>query len=83
MSCGLVDHCCMQKMKVLTQKMRKLQAFEPLFEPDRQTLWLREVMHAIKRDHWVQVIRERLHAKKIKDLYQQIRKLSAFKPFQD
>ena len=38
------------KIKVLTQKMRKLWAFSSIFETDRQTLWLKEVMYAIIRD---------------------------------
>ena len=40
---------CMQKIKGLTQEMKQFYAFMYIFSADRQTLWLIEVLHAIKR----------------------------------
>ena len=39
----------MQKIKVLTQDMRKLYAFPAIFETERITLWLIKVLHVTKR----------------------------------
>ena len=40
----------LQKIKVLTQKMRKLQTFPAKLRQTSQSLWLREEMYMIKRD---------------------------------
>ena len=38
---------CMQIIMVMTQE---IYAFQTIFETDRETLWLIEVVYAIKRD---------------------------------
>ena len=65
----------MQNIKILTQKIRKLLAFEALFEKDRQTLWLVELMYANKRKRlrYIGSYEEFMH--KIKGLNQDPRKI--------
>ena len=63
---------CIQQIMVLTQKS--------FFETERQTFWLMEAMYAIKKDL---IESQEVACKKIKDLNQEIGKLSAFMPFQD
>ena len=66
----------MQKIKVLTQDMRKLYAFPAIFETERITLWLIKVLHVTKRYIMGFMASQVNCMQKIKDLNQEKKDIS-------
>ena len=65
------------------QRIKNVIAFKALFEKDIGTLLLIEVMYVIKRDLLGFIGSQEDCMQKIRDLNQELKKSSAFKPFQD